>query len=241
MEGSSNLHFSVSTGTIIDMDSEREKRWSQAQMKEDAFWKREGVLEPQMERVISRYRPVMERLSQGILSNAVILDVGCGPTCAARLFGPSLKIFMDPLMSSYQKTYSGILPEGQKISCTAEGIPLRDNSSDVVLCVNALDHMIDPGRALVEIHRVLKREGIFILGLFIHPPVIAVARRFIEHYLPVLREDAHPYSYTKKSARLLLKKYFNIQEEVPVFIKNSAWIPAIHREDRIFICNKGQV
>ncbi|HJX34556.1 MAG TPA: class I SAM-dependent methyltransferase [Desulfatiglandales bacterium] len=241
MKGSSNLYFNVSTGIIINMDSEREKRWLQAQMKEDAFWKREGVLEPQMERVISRYRPVIERISQKLPPNAVILDVGCGPTCAARLFGSGLKIFMDPLMSSYQKKYSGILPEGQRVSCTAEGIPLRDNSSDIVLCVNALDHMIDPGRALGEIYRVLKRDGIFILGLFIHPPFIAVARRFIEHYLPLLREDAHPYSYTKKSARHILKNYFYIREEVPVYIKDSAWIPAMHREDRIFICGKGKV
>jgi hypothetical protein len=49
------------------MDSEREKRWSQAQRKEDAFWKREGVLEPEMERVISRYRPVIDRISQMVL------------------------------------------------------------------------------------------------------------------------------------------------------------------------------
>jgi ubiquinone/menaquinone biosynthesis C-methylase UbiE len=240
MKGSSNLDFNVLICIIIiNMESDREKRWLQAQMKEDAFWKREGVLEPQMERVISRYKPVIERISQKFSPNAVILDVGSGPTCAARLFGSGLKIFMDPLMSSYQKKYSGILPEGQKISCTAEGIPLRDNSSDIVLCVNALDHMIDPGRALGEIYRVLKLEGIFILGLFIHPPFIAIGRRFIEHYLPLLREDAHPYSYTKKSARHLLKNYFNIKEEIPVYIKNSAWIPAIHREDRIFICSKG--
>jgi ubiquinone/menaquinone biosynthesis C-methylase UbiE len=225
----------------MDMDFEREKRWSRAQSKEDAFWQREGVLEPQMERVISRYKPVIERISQRLPPNAVILDVGCGPTCAARLFNSGLKVFMDPLMNSYQKRYSGILPQGQKISCTAEKIPLKDNSSDIVFCVNALDHMINPGKALVEIRRVLKQDGIFILGLFIHPPFIAVARRFIERYLPLFREDAHPYSYTKKGARVLLKNYFYIQEEIQVYRKKSAWIPAIHREDRIFIYSKSQV
>ena len=223
------------------MGFEREKRWSLAQTKEDAFWQREGVLEPQMERVISRYKPVIERISQRIPLNAVILDVGCGPTCAARLFNSGLKIFMDPLMNSYQKTYSGILPEGQKISCTAEKVPLKDNSSDIVLCVNALDHMIEPGKALVEIRRVLKQDGIFILGLFLHPAFIAVGRRFIEQYLPLFREDAHPYSYTRKGTREILKNYFYIQEEIPVYRKKSARIPAIHREDRIFICNKDQV
>jgi ubiquinone/menaquinone biosynthesis C-methylase UbiE len=224
----------------MDMGLEREKRWSLAQTKEDAFWQREGVLGPQMERVISRYKPVIERISQRIPHNAVILDVGCGPTCAARLFGQGLKIFMDPLMTSYQKRYPGILPEGQKISCTAEKVPVKDNTSDIVLCVNALDHMIEPGKALSEIHRVLKRDGIFILGLFLHPAFIAVARRFIDRYLPLFREDAHPYSYTREGIRRLLKKYFYIQEEIPVYRKNAARIPAIHREDRIFICNKSQ-
>jgi len=31
------------------MGLEREKRWSLAQLKEDAFWQREGVLGPQMD------------------------------------------------------------------------------------------------------------------------------------------------------------------------------------------------
>ncbi len=223
------------------MGLERERRWSLAQTKEDSFWQREGVLGPQMDRVISRYKPVIERISQRIPHHAIILDVGCGPTCAARLFNSGLKIFMDPLMNSYQKRYSGTLPEGQKISCTAEKMPLKDNTSDIVLCVNALDHMIDPGKALGEIHRVLNRDGIFILGLFLHPAFIAVARRFIERYLPLFREDAHPYSYTMKSTREILKRYFYIQEEIPVYRKNAARIPGIHREDRIFICNKIQV
>ena len=218
-----------------------EKRWSLAQLKEDAFWQREGVLQPQMDRVVSRYKPIIEYVSLKIRSNAVILDVGCGPTCAAQLFNSGLKIFLDPLMNSYQKTYSGILPEGEKISSTAEKIPLKDNSADIVLCVNALDHMINPGRALGEMRRALKRDGIFLLGLFIHPPPIAIARRLIERFLPFFREDAHPYSYTKKGIRGLLKKYFSIQDEVLVYRKESAWIPSIHREDWIFICDKGKV
>jgi ubiquinone/menaquinone biosynthesis C-methylase UbiE len=220
------------------MNLEREKRWSQAQVKEEAFWRREGVFEPQMNRVVSRYKPVIDRISEKIPSEALILDVGCGPTCPAGLFEAGHKIFLDPLMYSYQRTYSDVLPEGKKISGTAENIPLKDNGSDVVFCVNALDHMIDPGKALDEIRRVLKEDGIFILGLFLHPPAIAVCRRFIERYLPFLREDAHPYSYTRKTTRELLKPYFSIQEEILVYRKTSSWIPALHREDWLFLCRK---
>jgi ubiquinone/menaquinone biosynthesis C-methylase UbiE len=222
----------------MGMESEREKRWSQAQVKEDAFWQREDVLESQMERVVSRYKPVIMKISQEIPSNPVIVDVGCGPTCAARLFNSDLTIFLDPLIPSYQITYPKLLPKGDKISSTAEKIPLKVNISDVVFCVNALDHMIDPGKALNEMRRVLKHDGLFILGVFLHPPPIAIARMFIEKCLPFLREDAHPYSYTRKSIRKLLGNYFSIKEEILVFRKESAWIPSIHREDWVFICRK---
>ncbi|MDB9822860.1 class I SAM-dependent methyltransferase [Deltaproteobacteria bacterium] len=222
----------------MDKGSDREERWSQAQIKEDAFWQRDGVLESQMDRVISRYKPVIEQISDKIRPGSVILDVGCGPTCATQLFSSGLKIFLDPLMNSYRMTYKMTLPEGDKISGTAEKIPLKDNSADVVFCVNALDHMISPGAALNEMRRTLKQDGFFILGLFIHPGSIAIARRFIERYLPVFREDAHPYSYTRKSIRELLKEYFSIQEETLVYRKESAWLPAIHREDWMFTCTK---
>ena len=141
-------------------------------------------------------------------------------------------------MSSYKKTYSGTLPDGEKITCTAEDISMEDNSSDVVFCVNALDHMIHPGKALSEIRRVLKDDGVFVLGLFLHPPPIAFARRFIERCLPFLREDAHPYSYTRKSTREMLEEYFSVYDEIRVFRKESAFIPSLHREDWLFICGK---
>lgn len=221
------------------MGPERENRWNSAQVKENAFWHREGVFESQMERVISRYGPVINKLSEKIQANSNILDVGCGPTCTAQLFSRGLKIFLDPLMDSYRKVYSELLPEGYKISCTAENISLKNECADVVVCVNALDHMIAPDKALYEMGRVLKKEGMFVLGIFLHPPLIAIARRFIERFLPIFREDAHPYSYTLKGIRDILKYYFSIQEEVLVYRKDSALVPSIHREDWIFICRKG--
>jgi ubiquinone/menaquinone biosynthesis C-methylase UbiE len=221
------------------METDKKKRWTRAQKKEDAFWQRDDVFESQMERVISRYKPVIKRLSKELPSNPIILDVGCGPTCATQLFESGLKLYLDPLMDSYKNTYSETLPEGEKVTCTAEKIPLNDNCADLIFCVNALDHMIDPKSALFEIRRVLKeKEGIFVLGLFLHPPFVAVLRRFIERYLPIFREDAHPYSYTIKSTRKMLKDYFSIMDEVCVYRNETSLFPSLHREDRLFICTK---
>lgn len=217
---------------------DKEKRWARAQIKEDEFWQRDGVIDDQMDRVIKRYKPVIESLSVKLPSDPVILDVGCGPTCATRLFPSGLKIFLDPLMDSYGKTYSGTLPEGAKLTCTAETIALNDSSADIVFCVNALDHMINPRKALIEISRVLKEEGTFVLGLFLHPPPIAGIRRFIDKYLPMFREDAHPYSYTVKSTRKMLNEFFLIKDEISVYRKETALLPSLHREDRLFLCGK---
>ena len=222
----------------MESSGEQEKRWSAAQSKEDAFWQREGVLDSQMDRVISRYGRVLKKIEEQLHAHSTILDVGCGPTCSAQLFSVGLKTYLDPLMNSYLETYPEKLPEGEKISSTAEDIPKPDESFDVVLCVNALDHMIHPDKALAEMRRVLRKEGIFVLGIFLHPSSIAMLRRVIEKWLPIFREDAHPYSYTLKIIREVLKKYFNIEEEIRVFRKDSALIPSLHREDWMFVCKK---
>jgi ubiquinone/menaquinone biosynthesis C-methylase UbiE len=220
------------------MMEEMEKRWSEAQTKEDAFWQRNGVLGSQMERVNARYGPVIKKIEGSLGTDSMILDVGCGPTCSAQLFNIGKKTYLDPLMDSYLKNYSDKLPEGEKITSMAEDISKPDESFDVVICVNALDHMIHPEKALFEIRRVLKGNGIFMLGIFLHPTPIAILRRFIEKWLPIFREDAHPYSYTTKTIRVVLEKYFSVQEEIRVFRNDSAWVPALHREDWMFICRK---
>jgi ubiquinone/menaquinone biosynthesis C-methylase UbiE len=222
----------------MESSGEQKERWSAAQSKEDAFWQRDGVLDSQMDRVISRYGPVLKKIEEQLHTHSTILDVGCGPTCSAQLFSVGLKTYLDPLMDSYLETYPEKLPEGEKICSTAEDIPKPNESFHVVLCVNALDHMIHPDKALAEMCRVLKRDGIFVLGIFLHPPAIAIFRRFIERWLPIFREDAHPYSYTLKIIREVLNNYFTIQEEIRVFRKDSALIPSLHREDWMFVCKK---
>lgn len=220
------------------MQADNKKRWQVAQTKENGFWKRDGVLDLQMQRVLSRYAPIISEISKNLQPNSTILDVGCGPTCAGQLFGVGLKTYLDPLMDSYLLKYHDKLPEGEKICSAAEQIPFHDYRFDVVLCINALDHMLNPSKAISEMNRVLKREGVFILGIFLHPAPIAFARSIIEKWLPFFREEAHPYSYTFNSIREELCKLFLIEQEIRVYRKNTALFPALHREDWMFICKK---
>ncbi|HCC68403.1 MAG TPA: hypothetical protein DEP99_00730 [Nitrospiraceae bacterium] len=220
------------------MRNNNKKRWHVAQTKENEFWERAGVLDSQMQRVLTRYAAVIADISKNLPANATILDVGCGPTCAGQLFDIGLKTYLDPLMDSYLLKYQNKLPEGEKICSVAEQIPFPDNNFDVVLCVNALDHMCNPSKALSEMNRVLKKEGMFILGIFLHPAPIAFARRIIEKYLPFLREEAHPYSYTLNSIQEKLSELFLIEQQIKVFRKDTALFPSLHRQDWMFICKK---
>lgn len=49
-------------------------------------------------------------------------------------------------------------------SARLEELPYRDGIMDMVVCINVLDHVNDYDRCMFEINRVLRKEGMFILG-----------------------------------------------------------------------------
>ncbi|HEX8146795.1 MAG TPA: class I SAM-dependent methyltransferase [Pyrinomonadaceae bacterium] len=51
------------------------------------------------------------------------------------------------------------------VRCSAEEIPLPDESVDVIISIASLDHVPDYRRALAETRRLLRKGGIFILTL----------------------------------------------------------------------------
>jgi ubiquinone/menaquinone biosynthesis C-methylase UbiE len=60
------------------------------------------------------------------------------------------------------------------VNAPSEQIPFPDEYFDVVTSINSLDHVDDLHQTLQEIKRVLKRGGMFMLLVDIHPaPTIA--------------------------------------------------------------------
>jgi ubiquinone/menaquinone biosynthesis C-methylase UbiE len=51
------------------------------------------------------------------------------------------------------------------IKCSAEGIPLPDESVDIVLAIASFDHIPDYRKGLLEVSRLLRKNGIFVLTL----------------------------------------------------------------------------
>jgi SAM-dependent methyltransferase len=52
------------------------------------------------------------------------------------------------------------------VASTSESLPFRDKYADIVFSRNSLDHVNNPLKTMLEIHRVLKPEGRFFLSVY---------------------------------------------------------------------------
>lgn len=98
-----------------------------------------------------------------------ILDVGCGPHCGIIGFTGSEKYGVDHLIEDYKRIGYPLDDHGvQYRNAKSEDIPFNDNFFDVVLCVNALDHVDNLNQTISEITRALKPGGSFLAQLNFH-------------------------------------------------------------------------
>jgi len=104
------------------------------------------------------------------LRDKTVVTIGCGCTGDLSVWPVAVKIAVDPLLSVYQKL--GILINDAPatsptlyLSIGIENLPLLDECADLVLCRNALDHMLHPQEALKQIERILKPNGAFFLSV----------------------------------------------------------------------------
>ena len=84
-----------------------------------------------------------------------VLDLGCGWKPYA------------PLFIGRCKAYVGVDPErlsAADVLATGRQLPFHDGVFDAVLCTQVLEHDPEPGRTIVEAHRVLAEGGTLILS-----------------------------------------------------------------------------
>ncbi len=94
-----------------------------------------------------------------ISPTTTVVDLGAGTgKLAASLADSRANILAIEPVSAMRDKFSENLPDIPIFEGTAEAIPLRDLSVDVV-CVGQAFHWFEPHSALLEIHRILKPEG----------------------------------------------------------------------------------
>jgi len=112
-----------------------------------------------------RLKVVFEILVNNVpLKGKKFLDVGCGlgyfsvraGKLGARVYGIDIG---DKLIDICRKKY----PKGKFLVASGARLPFKDNSFDVVLCTEVIEHVNSQKKVISEIFRVLKKDGYIIV------------------------------------------------------------------------------
>jgi SAM-dependent methyltransferase len=140
----------------------------------------------------------------GVVAGSRLLDVGCGSGLAlsmaaergARVSG--IDIAPTLLAVARRRVPDADLREGG-----LDALPFPDRSFEAVLAINALQFAADPGRALGEIHRVLRPGGRLAIGGFAAPETCESTALHVamESLVPPDRHEDHaPYALAAPGA-----------------------------------------
>jgi SAM-dependent methyltransferase len=91
------------------------------------------------------------------LVGGLLVDVGAGRQPYAALFQSRVRRIV-------AVEFPGASPRrGVDVMADAHALPLRSGVADTVLCVEVLEYLVDPRRAVRELARILKSRGVLLL------------------------------------------------------------------------------
>jgi len=159
--------------------SKTEKRWEKSQHRENEYYQKNRDAAWGIPYSLDYW---LNFLALKDLPDKV-LEVGCGPNGLWR--------FTDKVMGLDPIDFSGLGDNFIQGQC--ECIPAEPDAYDMVICINALDHMKDPCNAMREMMRVSRRV---ILWTNVYSPLT----RWIITLL-----DEHPHHFTMTDIENLIK------------------------------------
>jgi ubiquinone/menaquinone biosynthesis C-methylase UbiE len=141
-----------------------------------------------------------------------VLDVGCGEGFTlARIrkadIGKHLEgvDFLDTAIALGKKAHPYLsLKQG-----TIYKLPYKDNSFDVVLCTEVLEHLDNPEKAVAELHRVTRRYGIISVP---NEPIFRIAN-FVrgKNWSRWGNDIEHIQHWSTKGIIRFVSKYFTVR------------------------------
>ena len=135
---------------------------------------REEEIIAAMVRSSTRVREKLEAF-QPIKPDARVVEVGSGAHGLIFYFGTERRIGVDPLTVSYRSLFPRWQGRAQTIAAVGESLPFADQSFDVVLCDNVVDHAESPRKIALELARILVPGGLLYFTVNIHHQLYAIA------------------------------------------------------------------
>ena len=159
-------------------------------------------------------------------ANSHILQIGQAVQDAINFWEIGRRFAVDPLSNFYKKEFGLFDQNIQYVTGVGEYLPLANSSVDVILCLNVLDHVMDPALVIAECKRVLRKKGIFFLGVEVFP----------ESSLSEGRNDPiHFWKFTAEEVKHMLAKHSFILEQDTLCDDattqgaNWYWLVAVHK------------
>jgi len=152
------------------------------------YWKLKKIMEVELTNThYKTFYTTNFNLSDDFYQNKTVLDIGCGPRGSLE-WADMVKerIGIDPLVNKYQSL--GINKHKMTyVHGYSENMPFPNNYFDVICSFNSLDHVDDLVASTKEIIRTLKKGGLFLLMVDVHPyPTITEPQTinwdFVEKY-----------------------------------------------------------
>lgn len=151
-----------------------ERQLAYQQHKAEHLRGRENDVIAAMTKSSKRVRDLLEEF-QPIAKDARVIEVGSGAHGLIFCFGAERGVGVDPLAVDY----SGLFPRWQRrastVAAVGESLPFMNQSFDVVICDNVVDHAESPARIVAELVRILAPGGLLYFTVNIHHPLYSVA------------------------------------------------------------------
>ena len=197
-----------------------QSRWKYAQRAEREYWSGVAVADQEIRRILADNRASADRL-QRLIQNSpkVCLEVGVGGLgvgVIGFLSGFPVRIGIDPMppvaLRCSEALRTLIHSLRGSVHCVVgagESIPVGDESVDLVVCCNVLDHVRDIDAVLTEIRRIL-RPGTF---LFLEVDTFSASSLIKWHcWTKRVHGDeilvrAHPYRFLERDVLALLRRH----------------------------------
>lgn len=189
-------------------------RWQTAQQYERGYWASlatriaEGSVSQldwyqwRADQLVSRLRSLgLAHLTDG---RARVVEVGSGPVGVVGFFPAAERVAIDPLESYYGSNVTLAALRNRTVKYrqgSVEALPCENESYDLAIMENCIDHVRDVGAGMRELRRVLRAAGTLYLTVNCRSAWGFVVHRALSR----LRVDAgHPHTFTPSRARALL-------------------------------------
>jgi ubiquinone/menaquinone biosynthesis C-methylase UbiE len=184
------------------------ERWKRAQIAEKKYWLSTSKSWSTEDATWYWQRMLAHGFTLGyeFFAGKSVLEVGCGPAgIIFQLHNTKSRAGLEPM------DLKDLIIDGKRISIVKKGIgeeiPFENESFDVVLSFNALDHSVNPLKVIQEIQRVLRKNGDFLLWIY----VLRNHYKLLQGLLNKV-DSPHPYHFTlSQISRLLGEGSFEIK------------------------------